>query len=375
MPSTDPPSPDLTPPQPNQAVLRPDQAALPVAAPAPPPPDRVADGHAHYLPLPPHAPLPPPVPGRSKSRRWLLVAGVGCLLAAVLFGALTAAQYRRDQSPQTAVRRYFAALAAGHAAVALGLAANPPRGSYLTDAVLRQQLQLAPLADLTVQNTALSGGQGVVSVRYLLRFAGGDQQVTDSVPVVRRGSSWRLARVATEAQVSITSTGADRLTLAGGRLPTGSVLLFPGALPLGTDNRAVQVDGRPSIQLGPADRQTSEVGVSLTDAAKSSLQASLDHALASCLTDSSAEPDCPVAGDSRPVPGSLRGTVLPTDRPLQINLGMNGRVELAGTVTVRGSWQDWDFNNQPVRHTGDTDVDLHASASVADLRTIYWSRS
>jgi hypothetical protein len=75
------------------------------------------------------------------------------------------------------------------------------------------------------------------------------------------------------------------------------------------------------------------------------------------------------------VPGSLRGTALPQQEPLQINLALGGRLELSGSVTVRGSWQHWDFNNQAVRRTGDTRLELHASASAANLDTIYWGSS
>jgi len=304
----------------------------------------------------------------------LLLAAIGCLLVALVSGALSVVQYRRDQSPQAVVRHYFAALSDGDAAAALGYAAVPPHGPYLTATVLHEQLERASLTDLSVQAVRLSGDHGTVSVHYRLQFDGGQEQLTDSVPVIRHGSSWRLARVAVRTTVSVTSSGADRLLLAGGRLPSGAVLLFPGALPLTTDNPAVAVDGGPSVQLGQAG-QTSEVTVSLTAAAKSRLQASVSTALARCLTASTAALDCPQPTDSRPVPGSLRGTALPMSQPLQISLGMAGEVSLAGTVTVRGSWQDWDFNNQRVRHSGDTDVDLHASASVANLGAIYWSGS
>jgi hypothetical protein len=302
----------------------------------------------------------------------LLLTGIGFLLLAVLSGLLAVGQYRYDQSAQTVVRRYFTALAAGDAAAALGYAAVPPSGSYLTAEVLRQQLQLAPLTDLVVQGSQLSGDRGTVSVRYRLRFAGGDQQLTDSVPVIRHGSSWRLDRVAVATEVAVTSSGEDRLTLAGGRLPSGPVLLFPGALPLGTDNPAVHVNGGPSIQLGPGARQTSQVSVSLTQAAQDELRRSLSTALAGCLAGNLA-PDCPAPRDSRPVPGSLRGTALPVSEPLRIGLGLDGVIQLDGTVTVHGSWQVWDFNNQPVRRTGNTDLEVRASASIADLHTVYWS--
>jgi len=372
---SEPPSPSWPPPE--RSTGYPAEAEPTVErrlAPAPPPPGWTPTAIPQAYLLPADVPPPPVPPARPKRRRWLLLAGIGCLLLALLSGLLAVARYRQDQSPQAVVRRYFAALAAGDAAAALGYALVPPRGSYLTAEVLRAQLRLAPLSDLVVRGSQLSGGRGTVSVGYRLGFADGDQQLTDTVPVIRDGSSWRLGRVAVPTQVAVTSPGADRLTLAGGRLPRGPVLLFPGALPLGTDNPAVQVDGRPAVRLGPADRQTSEVSVSLTTAAKDELRRSLGTALAGCLAGNPA-PDCPDAGGSRPVPGSLRGTALPSSQPLQLSLGIGGVVQLAGTVTVRGSWQVWDFNNQPVRRTGDTDLDLLASASIADLSTIYWSRS
>lgn len=338
-------------------------------------PERDAAQRPGGLPFPVAAPLPPALPRRPKSGRSLLLAALGCLLAALVCGLLTAAQYRADRSPQEVVRRYFAALGAGNAAAALGYAEAPPRSGYLTDSVLHQQLALAKLTDLTVQRTELNGTRGTVSVSYRLRFAaGGEEQLTDSVPVVRHGSSWRLGRVAVTAELTVTGPGADRLTLAGSRLPTKPVLVFPGALPLGTDYPAVRIAGHPSVRLSP-DQQSTEVTVLLTDAAQATLQHSLSTALARCLTGNAKQLGCPQAGDSRPVPGSLRGTALPLRQPLEMYLGVGGAVHLSGTVPVRGSWQDWDFNNQPVRHTGDTDVAVDATASVADLKTVYWTGS
>ena len=341
-------------------------------APVPPSPGWTQPAFG-YLALPHSAP-PPPVPPRRRRRRPVLLLGIGCLLAALVCGLLTAAQYRSERSAPAVVRRYFAALAAGDAEAALGFGTTPPKGNYLTGAILRQQLDRAPLADLTVQRTDLAGNRGTVTVRYQLRFGTGVEQRTDVVPVSRHGSSWRLDRVAARVEVAVTSAGADRVTLAGGRLPSAPVLLFPGALPLGTDTSAVAVDGRPALSLSPA-QQTSEITVSVTAAARSRLQRSLDRALAGCLAGTAPQANCPQPGDARPVPGSLRGTALPQQQPLQINLALGGRLELSGSVPVRGSWQDWDFNNQAVRRTGDTQLDLHASASAADLDAIYWGSS
>ncbi|MFL6163693.1 MAG: hypothetical protein ACJ74U_15920 [Jatrophihabitantaceae bacterium] len=384
-----PPSPDWpsAPAQPNpdwtsaQPPPNPDWRSAPSpsspdwpSAPAPPDPAWRSEHATGYLPLPDTVPVPPTPPPRRRPRRLIPLLGIGCLLAALVCGAITVVQYRAERSPAAVVRRYFAALAAGDAAVALGYAAVPARGDYLTASVLRQQLDRASLTGFTVLRSELAGDRGTVSVRYQLRFGTGPRQLTDIVPVVRRGSSWRLERVAASTELAVTSSGIDRLTLAGGTLPSAPVLLFPGALPLGTDNPAVQIDGQPALRLSPA-QQSTEITVSLTDAAKTHLRQGLDRALASCLAGGSAQPNCPQAGDSRPVPGSLRGTALPPRQPLRMSLDLGGVVELAGTVTVRGSWQTWDFNNQAVRHTGDTDLDLHASASIAKLDSIYWSSS
>ena len=331
-----------------------------------------ANDAAAPLPLPPNAPVPPALPGRPKPRRALLRAAAGCLLAALLFGVLTVFQYRSEHSAQAAVRRYFHALATGDAAAALGAAAQPTRGAYLTDSVLRQQLRVAAITDVSVQGAHLTGDSGTVAVRYRLRFASGAEQVTDSVPVRRHGSSWRLDRVAAATEVTVASAGTDRLTLAGGKLPDQPVLLFPGALPLSTDNPAVQVDGHPMLRL-EADQQPTEVTASLTDSAKERVRNAVEQSLAGCLRPATARADCPAAGDIRPVPGTLHGSALPSRPPLVISLSLKGEVDVAGVVTVHGSWQDWDYNNQPVRHTGDTKLNLFARASVADLDTIYWS--
>jgi len=342
----------------------------PELAPVPDAPDQAADWPA------PHAdrsglPLPVPAGPGDRRGRGLVVLAAGCLVAALALGVLAVARYRSEHSPQTLVRRYFAALAGGDAAAALGLAAEPPRGPYLTDVVLRQQLRVARPYGLRIDGTALHGDTGTVRVRYRLAFADGARTVADTVPVVRHGSSWRLARVATAVTVAVPVAGADRLTFVGGPLPRAAVVVFPGALPLGTDSAAVGVGADPVARLA-GDRQSVAVEPVVTAAAERTLHRALDRALARCLAGPS-EPSCPVGGDTRPVPGSLRGTVLPGSWPATVELRDGGRVTLTGRVVVRGHWQDWNFDNQPVAASGDTTVELRALASVADPGTVVWT--
>jgi len=287
---------------------------------------------------------------------------------ALLLALLAAAQYHADRSPQATARRYFTALARGDAAAALGYAATPPRGPYLTATVLRQQLAVAALTGLQVEGIRPGN---LVEIKYQLQFASGVEQVNDLVPMVRYGSSWRLARAAVEVRVAGTDDGFDRLTFAGGRMPSKPVLVFPGALPLSADRPAVRLAGQPSA---PLSGQHDEVQLSteLTPAAIATARQTLSAALTACLTGRSVEPRCPVAGDRRPVPGSLRGTAAPFPTPPTVTLLSGGLVELTGTVSVHGHWQDWDFNNQPVAESGISGVDLQAQASVDDLHTLHW---
>jgi hypothetical protein len=340
--------------------------------PVPPPP-----GAARRLPplqLPTGAPPAPPVAARRRGRRGWLVAGVACLVLAVLSGALTAAAYSDARGPRNLVRQYFAALAAGYASRALAFAAVPPKGPYLTASVLRQQLQTARLTDIRVGSVQVAGDTGRVQVGYRLRFPGtAPREIQDTVNLVRHAGTWRLDEVATSTTVEIGSSGSDRVTFAGGAVPTAAVLVFPGALPLRLDSPALRFDGGPSVRL--ADSGPTDVSISLTDTARARLDRSVGAALNACLTGRSADPNCPTAPDDRPIPDTLRGTGAVTGNALSEYLSGagGGLIQVSGTVAVHGSWKDWDFNNQVVPKSGVAEVDVLATASLADLDSVYWS--
>jgi len=317
---------------------------------------------------------PPASPGpRRWHRRSLLVAAVA-LLAALALGGLGLQQLQASRTPRQIVQRYFAALAAGQASTALDFAAAPPRGPYLTDTMLREQLAVARIDHVRVTNVAENGGNAIAGVTYTLGFKAGLQLVHDQVPLVRHGSSWRLAKVAALVSLGVGTTGADRATLAGGKLPSGSTYLFPGALPVTASPAAVQVQGQPAVRLAD-DGQTIAFSVALTDRAKASVTAALQRALTACLTGSSKDAGCPEVDDSRPVPGSLRAAVGPITGGVTIGLDSagNGEIAISGSVTVHGSWKVWDFNNQMVSRSGSTDLSIRAQSSVAELNTIYWA--
>jgi hypothetical protein len=340
---------------------------------APPPPRRSAPAGGE-LALPSDAPNPPALPARPRRRGLLLAGSLACTALALVLGSMAAGQYRTDRAPGAVVGRYFAALAAGDAPAALALATTVPPSPYLTSTVLRQQLSIAQLTDVLVRDTVVRGRTATTQVSYRLAFPSASTQVVDAVDLVRSGSSWRLTRAATDIDLSAISAGTNRLTFAGRPLPTGRVQVFPGALPVATDNPAVQPAGRPMIRLIDENQDT-QLNAVLSSDARRALGQALTSALDACLTGSSRDPHCPLPSATRPVPGSLRGTVNParSDPPnIALSTAADGMIELTDRVSVQGSWRTWDFNNQAVLRSGQTDLDVQAKASIADLATIYW---
>jgi hypothetical protein len=316
------------------------------------------------------------LPKRPASRRRLpAVLLILFAVAAVVCALLTASAYNNARSPGSVAQRYFAAVAAGHASVALALASTPPRGPFLTDTVLAEQLKLARLDDIRVRDVTTNGDLSSAEVSYRLKFTSGPKLVTDKVSMVKNGSKWRVAQAAVQISLDVVTVGGDdRVSLAGGKLPDDSFLIFPGALPVDTDSAALKIDGQPSVSLND-EQQPIRLSVQLTSAAQDSLRSSVLKALSACVQGKLADPNCPQASESRPVPGSLRGTVMSKSKPtFSLASSGGGRIAIDGSAVVKGRWQFWDFNNQAVTKTGTTTLDLHGSASLSDLGTVYWTQ-
>lgn len=340
----------------------------------PPPPPRRPLAPATVPALPAGVPSAPPLPPATRRRGPLLAAAVLCVVLAAVLGSVAIGQFRADHAPAAVVQRYFAALASGNAPAALSYASSAPRGEYLTSVVLGQQLAVARLSDVVVHASSTRGATATVQVSYRLGFRSGPVRVEDTAQLVKRHSSWRLSRVASSVNLDSDSAGANRLSFAGRPVPTGDVLLFPGALPVVSDSPAVQPDGRPLVQLSD-DGQISRLSASVSIDAKRELTVALGKALTGCLAGSSRDPNCPLPDAGRPIPGSLRGSQTTADSDtisISLSSAADGTIDLSANVSVRGRWQAWDFNNQAISKSGNTDLDLHAVASIRNLNAVYW---
>jgi hypothetical protein len=340
--------------------------------------------HQHPLPLPANAPVPPATPAGRRRRpgRWLLAAVLSAVLAAGL-GLAAYHRYTERSNPESVVRAYFHALADGDAPAALAFADAPPHGQYLTSVVLRQQLQVARFAEISVLRATRSGATATVEVRYRLLFDSGARSMSDTATLVRRGSFWRMSQVAGTVSVVAGSPAADRVRLAGRKLSAAAVTLFPGALPLTADPAALRVlvrprtggaDEQPMIRLADS-RLAVQARVFLSQGLREQAQRATQTLLAGCLAATSKDPLCPLPSSARPVPGSLHGSApaIATVHPrIELEQTVSGVISVRARVPVQGNWRVWDFENQVVPQRGPVTVTLSARVFVDRPTQAFW---
>jgi hypothetical protein len=318
--------------------------------------------------------MTPPGPPRHRGLFWAaIVVALAALVAGSAFAYVT---YAAGAGPDGAVTGYFAALARGDTSAALGfgdLPAGPTQ--LLTASVLRAQLNVAPIRHVEIVSTDESGDTATVGVRYVLDFADGPQRIGEKVAVVRHSGSWRLARTAAATQLRLQEAG-DRATIMGARLPRGTLLIFPGAVPIKFDSPSLRLrPGARSVKLA-AQPQTLLAG-QLTEAGSGAVRAAVEIALRACLAGTkAADPRCPLPA-ARAVPGTLRAIVSAADvrRAAVIELAPSpsGVVAVSGTIKLAGRYTALDFENQPVMESGTVSLPLTASAYATDPITINWA--
>ena len=293
-------------------------------------------------------------------------------LAALVGGGIVAmTTYLGARSPDTVAVAYFRALAQGNAtgALALGELPSGPR-TYLTGDVLRAAQRIAKISDIRVLSVDQRGSSAKVAVQYELAYPGNPATVTDAVAMTRHGRSWRLSTVAAATMLAPES-GAARLAIDGATVPTTRVLFFPGALPVSVDTsnldigqQVVHLSGSVPTELRPEVSATGRRAVA--DAVAAGLRA--------CLG-SQGTATCPTPADPRAVPGSVRGTLtgnLVDDLTVAVDAGPDGLLEVTGSVEVRGSYQQLDFNNLPTAKAGIVSLSIRAHCYATTPAKLVW---
>ena len=297
--------------------------------------------------------------------RGLFRAAIGVAVAAVVGGSVLAFLGTRTSSgPDGVVRGYFAALVRADAPAALAYG-GLPLGSrrLLTTPVLRTQQRLAPIRDVAVGPMERRGDVARVGYSYRLGFPGAEQRVRGRLVLRRHASSWRLARVAVPVRLRL-DQAAGRATLAGVRIPDGTALLFPGAVPLRFDTPYLRLGrGTDDVVLGTAG--TVELNVRVSRAGRRAVMHALTARLQHCVdAHAAADPTCPVAS-RQDVPGSLRGTVRgPVLRAVHLTVtdARAGVIAVFGHVEVSGRYRRLAFDDVARERRGTVRVPVRASA-------------
>jgi hypothetical protein len=289
---------------------------------------------------------------RHRGLFWL--AALVSVFAVAGGGFIAINSYFNSAQPSAVAMSYFAALARGDAARALSYGPVPPGNTaYLTTDVLKDQLAVGAISHVQVLSVARTGSTGdsaKVNVSYQLSGSGTGHVVTDTVPMIRKNRRWWLADTAVTTKVSL-SRAQQRATFAGAAVPTGSVLLFPGALPIKFDTANLELGGTgSSVQF--AGGNNTGLLVEASAAGIGAARASVGAALTSCLAATSADVFCPVPGlgstTVRAVPASLHGTLAAkaTDGlAVTVSPAPSGVLLIDGAVSVNGHYVSLAYAN------------------------------
>ena len=236
--------------------------------------------------------------------------------------------------------------------------------------MLRAGLKIAKLTSVSVLSTSQQGDTAKVTIQYQLRFPTKTVVVNDTVSLRKHSDGWRLGATAVATNLDPV-VAARRLVLAGAAVPSGTVLLFPGALPLAADTPNLDV-GLPVVHLqGVVPRN---IRPTVSAAGRQAVADAVAGAVQKCLDGKVIQP-CPTINDDRAVPGSIRGT-LPSDVASHLDItlapGPSGLIEISGTVDVHGRYQRLDFNNLPFTHSGPLALNVRAQAYATDPSKLQW---
>jgi hypothetical protein len=314
--------------------------------------------------------------GRPSGLFWsAILAALVVLVGGSVFAYVS---YTATSGADGAVQGYFAALARGDAAAALGFGDLPPgRHDLLTSTVLREQRKIARIRHVEVIASQRSGDVATVTVQYRLEFADRTQHVADAVRVVRHKGSWRLARTAAVTRLHLQQAG-ERATILGAAVPDSDLLIFPGAIPIGFDT--------PYLRLAPttssvafAARQTTDLTVEVAPMGRAAVYTALAATLRACLSGGvRADPRCPLP-TSRAVPGSVRATADPVAVGRAAVIGLEatsaGVMTISGKIKLVARYAALDFQNQPVAKDGVVSLPLTATIPATDPITVDWGGS
>ncbi|MCV7281793.1 DUF4878 domain-containing protein [Mycolicibacterium flavescens] len=245
---------------------------------------------------------------RPPKRRKGLLIGVGAAAAVVVLVVAGVLIFNAGggggggaETPGQAVQGYLDALARGDAEAALSFVAQvPPDKTFLTDEILKKQIEKYPITNITILGENPSAKGATVAVRADFGGKTSDQQIT--LPAATDGD-WKLQHGVTSVDANIANMTSKKLvemvTIFGKPIPkTGKAYLFPGWVEFGSSNPNIEIaaykDEPPTLQeiwLGHSMNRP-EFGIS--EAGQKAIRDQLKKMSDECARSTQLEPpDCP----------------------------------------------------------------------------------
>jgi hypothetical protein len=328
---------------------------------------------APYPNQPPHWQAAPyAAPPRRSRTPWIVgaIVGVVVLVAAVVGIVAVASNGSAPSSPGETVKGYLEALARGDAEGALSYATDIPGDPrFLTDEVLKEQIEHWPITDIRILSEDGIGSYG--SVHVSAKFGDHVSDVTISLDRFKEGWKLKVGAIKIEFHTYVRDdAGLKTLTFFGQPIDLNKpVYVFPGWLDVGNSNPYVEQKSRDLPLL--LDKMSGySTGTSLSfeyslnaegrTAIRNALQAELEKCARSRLL---APPNCPQSA-RRPglVDGTAQWTWSRNLDGLRLNafLGREFKVLISGETTFR---VDADSDSGPM--TGEVTAFLSGEADLA----------
>lgn len=273
---------------------------------------------------------PLPRDGRGRFRGLVALAGAIVVAAAAVIGAVVYRSATSGAAPAEVVDRYLHALAAGDASTALSLgAATPASTAWLSDDVLKQQLQKLPITDVRIDGETSTPATRADRVYVKASAAFGGKRSEGLIEVVISEHVWKLGSAFVNAHAGpghrAAGSAFDTLDIFGKPLPDSATApMFPGAVSVSSSNPFFAVSqpapiGLDRLQYGVQGSSLSPV-FSINEVGKQALAAAVTKWITACFT-----PGAPPEGPCIKIDPTVRGMYVP------------GSARLTGPIDL-GKW-------------------------------------
>lgn len=280
---------------------------------------------------PPYAPQPQPggPGGRSGNvRTMIIIVVVTVVLVAAVVTVLTV-RSRSHGGANTAVKaaqKYLEAIAANRSAEAIALLKDEPyETGMLTDAVLKASHRDAPMTEIRVRKSSLSGQDHFDGTALYASYKLGDHDEYGFIYATQTDDGWKVVNGLESLRVASSTGALPKVTLNGVKVTAYEVQLFPGRYTIATDSPNFEVESDKAVHTAEvpySDHEDYVEGVEyrLTSAGRDAAQAAVEKSALACIAKHTFVPGCGLGIDKKTQDGkpikesTIRWSISDTDR-------------------------------------------------------------